>query len=209
MNRVQVIEHPLVKHKLSLLRNVDTAHGDFRRICRELTVLVVYEATVDLPLTEITISTPMTETTVMRLHRPEPAVVAILRAGLIMAEATIELIPHAAVGHIGMYRDPETHQPVDYYAKLPDRLGDRAVFLVDPMLATGGSAVNALDTLKEAGATDIRLLCIVGCPEGVSAVHAAHPDVPLFLAAMDEGLDESDYIVPGLGDAGDRIFGTL
>lgn len=209
MNRVQVIEHPLVKHKLSLLRNVDTAHGDFRRICRELTVLVIYEASADLTLTEITISTPMTETTVMRLSRPEPAVVAILRAGLIMAEATIDLIPHAAVGHIGMYRDPDTHEPVDYYAKLPDRLGDRAVFLVDPMLATGGSAVNALNILKEAGATDIRLLCIVGCPEGVSAVQAEHPDVSLFLAAMDSGLDESDYIVPGLGDAGDRIFGTL
>lgn len=208
MNRVHVIDHPLVKHKLSLLRDIDTAHGDFRRICRELTVLVIYEATADLPLTEIAISTPMTETTVMRLRRPEPAVVAILRAGLIMAEATIDLIPHAAVGHIGMYRDPDTHEPVDYYAKLPDRLGDRAVFLVDPMLATGGSAVNALNTLKEAGATDIRLLCIVGCPEGVSAVQAEHPDVSLFLAAMDSGLDESDYIVPGLGDAGDRIFGT-
>lgn len=209
MSRVHVIDHPLVQHKLSLLRDVGTPHGDFRRLCREITVLAAYEATADLPLEEKTVTTPLEQMTAMRLRRPEPAVIAILRAGLIMSEAALELIPHAAVGHIGMYRDPETHTPVDYYAKLPERLGERAVLLVDPMLATGGSAVNALDKLKLEGASDIRLLCIVGCPEGVEAVHAQHPDVPIFLAAMDERLNDHNYIVPGLGDAGDRIYGTL
>jgi uracil phosphoribosyltransferase len=209
MSRVHVIDHPLVQHKMSLLRDVGTPHGDFRRLSREITVLAAYEATADLGLEETTVTTPLAEMTAMRLRGPEPAVVAILRAGLIMSEATLELIPHAAVGHIGMYRDPTTHQPVDYYAKLPDRLGERAVLLVDPMLATGGSAVNAIDKVKGAGGVDIRLLCIVGCPEGVEAVHAAHPDVPIFLAAMDDHLNDHDYIVPGLGDAGDRIYGTL
>jgi uracil phosphoribosyltransferase len=147
--------------------------------------------------------------TARRLRRPEPAIIGILRAGLIMVDGVLELIPHASVGHLGMYRDPQTHEPVDYYAKLPDRLGERAVLVVDPMLATGGSASHALTLLQRAGALDLRLLCIVGCPEGVEAVRTAHPDVPLFLAALDERLDDSAYILPGLGDAGDRIFGTL
>lgn len=206
---VHVIDHPLVQHKLSILRDASTPHGEFRRLAREITLLAAYEATADLPLREVTIHTPLRETHGRRLATPEPAVVGILRAGLVMVDAVLELIPHAAVGHLGMYRDPATHEPVDYYNKLPDRLGDRAVLAVDPMLATGGSAAHALTQLRQAGATDVRLLCIVGCPEGVQAVHAEHPDVPVFLAALDEGLDDSAYIVPGLGDAGDRIFGTL
>ena len=208
-NRVVEIDHPLVQHKLAILRDTATTHGEFRQLCREIAVLVTYEATADLALDPIEVTTPLTKTAAMRLKSPEPAVVAILRAGLIMVDGVLELVPHAAVGHLGMYRDPKTHLPVDYYAKLPDRIDERAVLLVDPMLATGGSAVNALDSLVSAGATDIRLLCIVGCPEGVAAVHAAHPDVPLYLAALDDHLNENDYIVPGLGDAGDRIYGTL
>jgi len=209
MSRVHVIDHPLVQHKLSILRERGTSHGEFRRLAREITMLAAYEATADLPLEAVTVRTPLAETSARRLCSPEVAVVGILRAGLVMVEAVLELIPDAAVGHLGMFRDPATHEPVDYYAKLPDRLGERAVLLVDPMLATGGSATHALAQLEAAGATDIRLLCIVGCPEGVSVVRAAHPGVPIFLAALDERLDDNAYIVPGLGDAGDRIFGTL
>ena len=206
---MHVIDHPLVQHKLSILRDESTAHGEFRRLAREITLLAAYEATADLPVQEVTIRTPITETTALHLLDPEPAVVGILRAGLVMVDAVLELIPHAAVGHLGMYRDPETHEPVDYYNKLPDRIGERPVLVVDPMLATGGSAAHALTQLRDAGATDVRLLCIVGCPEGVAAVHERHPDVPIFLAALDERLNENAYIVPGLGDAGDRVFGTL
>jgi uracil phosphoribosyltransferase len=209
MAGVHVVDHPLVQHKLAMLRDRATPHGDFRRLAREITLLAAYEATADLPLEEVTIRTPLAEMTARRLRRPEPAIIGILRAGLIMVDGVLELIPHASVGHLGMYRDPQTHEPVDYYAKLPDKLDERAVLVVDPMLATGGSASHALALLKQAGAVDLRLLCIVGCPEGVAAVRTAHPDVPLFLAALDERLDDSAYILPGLGDAGDRIFGTL
>lgn len=209
MAGLHVVEHPLVQHKLAMLRDRETPHGDFRRLAREITLLAAYEATADLPLEEVVIRTPLAEMTAHRLRRPEPAIIGILRAGLIMVDGVLELIPHAAVGHLGMYRDPRTHEPVDYYAKLPDKLGERAVLVVDPMLATGGSASHALSLLKDDGARDLRLLCIVGCPEGVATVRAAHPDVPVFLAALDERLDDSAYILPGLGDAGDRIFGTL
>ncbi|MCP4435633.1 MAG: uracil phosphoribosyltransferase [Actinomycetia bacterium] len=209
MARTHVVDHPLVQHKLSILRDVETPHGEFRRLAREITLLAAYEATADLPTEPIDVHTPLAVTEAQRLRPPQPAVVGILRAGLIMVDAVLELIPHAAVGHLGMYRDPGTHEPVDYYNKLPDRIDERPVLVVDPMLATGGSAAHALDQLREAGATDIRLLCIVGCPEGVAAVREAHPDVPLFLAALDDRLDDHKYIVPGLGDAGDRIFGTL
>lgn len=205
---VRVVDHPLVAHKLSRLRHRGTSHGDFRRLAREITLLCAYEATADLSTSPVRVPTPLAEAECRRLEGPEPAVVGILRAGLVMVEAVLELIPDAAVGHLGMYRDPQTHEPVDYYDKLPDRLGERAVLVVDPMLATGGSAVRALDRLAAAGATDVRLLCIVGCPEGVGAVHAAHPGVPVHLAALDSHLDANRYIVPGLGDAGDRIFGT-
>ena len=203
-----VVEHPLVQHKLHLLRDRNTESGEFRRLCREITLLAAYEALADLELEPVTVETPITSTMAFRLRHPEPAVVGILRAGLAMVDAVLELLPQAAVGHLGMYRDPVTHQPVDYYAKLPDRMDERAVLVVDPMLATGGSAVGALDQLVARGCTDIRLLCIVGCPEGVAAVREAHPEVPITLAAMDERLNDSAYIVPGLGDAGDRIFGT-
>ena len=209
MPRTHVVDHPLVRHKLSILRDRNTPHGEFRRIAREITLLAAYEATADLPTVPIEVETPVATAQADHLKAPEPAVVAILRAGLIMVDAVLELMPHAAVGHLGMYRDPETKAPVDYYAKLPEHIDERAVLVVDPMLATGGSAVHSLDRLAEAGATDVRLLCIVGSPEGVEAVHSAHPDVPVFLAALDEGLNENAYIVPGLGDAGDRIFGTL
>ncbi|MFV0317300.1 MAG: uracil phosphoribosyltransferase [Microthrixaceae bacterium] len=206
---VHVVDHPLVAHKLSILRDVDTPHGDFRRLAREITLLAAYEATADLPTEPADVTTPLATAHATRLTRPAPAVIGILRAGLVMVDAVLELIPHAAVGHLGMYRDPQTHRPVDYYAKLPERLSERAVLVVDPMLATGGSAVAALTHLRDAGARDLRLLCIVGCPEGVAAVQGTHPQVPIHLAAMDEGLDADSYILPGLGDAGDRIFGTL
>lgn len=205
---VRVVDHPLVAHKLSLLRHRDTRHGEFRRLAHEITLLCAYEATADLSTEAVSVPTPLATAECRRLSGPEPAVVGILRAGLVMVDAVLELVPDAAVGHLGMYRDPGTHQPVDYYDKLPDRIAERAVLVVDPMLATGGSAVRALTRLVEAGATDVRLLCIVGCPEGVAAVQQAHPEVPIHLAALDSHLDENRYIVPGLGDAGDRIFGT-
>ncbi len=205
---VNVVDHPLVAHKLSILRDRDTPHGDFRRLAREITLLCAYEATADLPTEAVSVTTPLTVARCERLRRPAPAVVGILRAGLVMVDAVLELIPHAAVGHLGMYRDPVTHQPVDYYQKLPERLDERAVLVVDPMLATGGSAVHALSQLRSAGALDMRLLCIVSCPEGVETVRAQHPDVEIFTASMDDHLDENRYIVPGLGDAGDRLFGT-
>ncbi len=205
---VRVVQHPLIAHKLSILRHRGTPHGEFRRLAREITLLSAYEATADLPTEHVRVPTPLAEADCERLRNPGPAVVGILRAGLVMVEAALELLPHAAVGHLGMYRDPVTHEPVDYYEKVPDRLEERAVLMVDPMLATGGSAVRGLTRLRLAGAEDIRLLCIVGCPEGIEAVHREHPGVPIFLAALDDHLDEDRYIVPGLGDAGDRIFGT-
>jgi len=205
---LNVVAHPLVQHKLTLLRDVDTDTGDFRRLCKEITLLAAYEALADLPLTDTTVTTPLTTTHASRLLGPPPAVVGILRAGLIMVDAVLELLPHAPVGHLGMYRDPDTHLPVDYYAKLPDQMAEREVLVVDPMLATGGSASHAISVVKAAGSTNIRLLSIIGCPEGVEVVHADHPDVAITVAGMDERLNEHAYIVPGLGDAGDRIYGT-
>ncbi len=204
-----VIDHPLVSHKITLLRDVKTEPGAFRSLCKEITLLIAYEALRDLPTRTVEVETPITTTQATALQSPAPAIVGILRAGLIMVDAILELVPHGRVGHIGMYRDPETHQPVQYYGKLPTRIDEREVILVDPMLATGGSAVAAIDQLKKDGATKIRLLSIIGCPEGVKAVHDAHPDLPITLAALDERLNENAYIVPGLGDAGDRIYGTL
>jgi uracil phosphoribosyltransferase len=203
-----VVEHPLVQHKVRLLRDRTTPSGDFRRLCREITLLTAYEALADLAVEETTVETPLTTATAHRLVSPEPAVVGVLRAGLVMVDAVLDLVPQAAVGHLGMYRDHETHDPVDYYARLPDRMDERAAVVVDPMLATGGSASHALSQVRDAGCTDVRLLCIIGCPEGVAVVQAAHPEVPITLAALDERLDDDAYIVPGLGDAGDRIFGT-
>lgn len=205
---VTVIGHPLVRHKLRLLRDHRTPSGEFRRLCREITLLAAYEALADLPVEDVEVTTPLTTTTASRLVPPEPAVVGVLRAGLVMVDAVLDLLPQAAVGHLGMYRDHDTHDPVEYYAKLPDRMEERAAVVVDPMLATGGSAAHALDLVKRSGCRDVRLLCIIGCPEGLEVVRTHHPDVAVTLAALDPGLDDRAYIVPGLGDAGDRIFGT-
>ncbi len=205
---VSVVDHPLVQHKVTLLRDVSTESGPFRALCHEITLLTAYEALRHLQVEPIEVTTPIQTTTSPRLVGPPPAVVGIMRAGLVMIESILTLIPHAAVGHLGLYRDPETHQPVEYYRRLPPEIERREVLLVDPMLATGGSVVHALDILGEVGCGPVKLLSIIGCPEGVAAVQQAHPNVDIFLAALDERLNEKAYIVPGLGDAGDRIYGT-
>lgn len=207
--QLTVVDHPLVAHKLSILRDESTGSGEFRRLCREITLLTAFGALADLELETVEVQTPITSTTAGRLRAPAPAVVGILRAGLVMVDAVLELLPQSPVGHLGMFRDPQTHEAVEYYAKLPDRLDERETVLVDPMLATGGSAVNAISKLKSAGARSIRMLCIVAAPEGVAAVVDAHPDVAITAASLDDRLNERAYIVPGLGDAGDRIYGTL
>ncbi len=206
--QLTVIDHPLVDHKLTLLRDIETGAGAFRNLCQEVTLLTAYEALRELPTETTTVRTPITETEAVQLAGPDPAVVGILRAGLVMVEAILTLIPNAKVGHVGLFRDPDTHEPVEYYRKLPSEIERREVILVDPMLATGGSAVAAIDHLKAAGVENLRLISIIGCPEGVAAVHDAHPSVPITLAALDDHLNEQAYIVPGLGDAGDRIYGT-
>ncbi|MDA3039427.1 MAG: uracil phosphoribosyltransferase [Actinomycetota bacterium] len=207
--QLTVIDHPLVADKIARLRDISTDSSRFRSLCQEVTVLTAYEALRDLPTITEQVTTPITTTDATVLAGRSPAVVGILRAGLIMVEAILSLLPEARVGHIGLYRDPTTHLPVEYYCKLPPDLDEREIILVDPMLATGGSAVAAIDRLKAAGATSVRLLSIIGCPEGVAAVYARHGDVAVTLAALDERLNEHAYIVPGLGDAGDRIYGTL
>ena len=203
-----VVDHPLVQHKVTMLRDERTESGPFRSLCHEITLLTAYEALRHLRVDPIEVTTPVTKTQSPLLSGPAPAVVGILRAGLVMVEAILTLIPHARVGHLGLYRDPETKEPVEYFRRLPPEIATREVLLVDPMLATGGSAVRALDVLTEMGCRSLRLLSIIGCPEGVEAVHAAHPGVDITLAALDERLNEHAYIVPGLGDAGDRIYGT-
>lgn len=205
---LKVVDHPLVSHKVTLLRNVETSSDSFRALCHEITLLTAYEALRGLETEPVTVETPITTTKSPMLTGPEPAVVGILRAGLVMIEAILTLVPKAKVGHIGLYRDPDTHQPVEYYRKFPQAIAEREVLVVDPMLATGGSAVRALDTLVAEGCRSVNLLSIIGCPEGVAAVHNAHPDVTITLAALDERLNDHAYIVPGLGDAGDRIYGT-
>lgn len=205
---VTVISHPLVDHKITLLRDVDTSSSEFRALCQEITLLTAYEALRDLPTESRPVTTPITVTDGRQLAGNTPVIVGILRAGLIMVDAMLTLLPTARVGHVGLFRDPDTHQPVEYYNKLPTDIADRSVILVDPMLATGGSAVAAIDHLKAAGVTELLMISIIGCPEGVAAVHSAHPDVAITVAALDEKLDDNAYIVPGLGDAGDRIYGT-
>lgn len=207
-DRVTVVDHPLVAHKITMLRDETTPSSAFRLLCQEVTLLTAYEALRHLPVHQVPVKTPVAETESPVLSGLAPAIVGILRAGLVMVEAILTLIPHGRVGHLGLYRDPDTHQPVEYYRKLPENIHKREVLLVDPMLATGGSAVHALDVLIEAGATDIRMLSIIGCPEGIAAVHESHPDVHITLAALDPRLNDHAYIVPGLGDAGDRIYGT-
>jgi len=206
--KLTVVDHPLVAHKITMLRNVETDSNAFRSLCQEVTLLTAYEALRHLPVAPVTVETPITSTKSPMLAGPAPALVGILRAGLVMVEAVLTLIPHARVGHLGLYRDPESHLPVEYYRKLPPEIEKREVLLVDPMLATGGSVIHALDVLTEVGCDQVHLLSIIGCPEGVAAVHAAHPEVPITLAAIDERLNDHAYIVPGLGDAGDRIYGT-
>ena len=208
MAKVTVIDHPLVYHKLSILRNKETPVKEFRELIGEIAGLMCYEATRNLPTEEIMVETPITTAKCRQLAGKKMAIVPILRAGLGMVDNMVALIPSAKIGHIGLYRDPETHKPVEYHCKLPDDIGNRQVFVVDPMLATGGSAIAAIDFLKQHGCKTITMMNIIGCPEGVKAVTEAHPDVDIYLAAMDEKLNEHAYIVPGLGDAGDRIFGT-
>ena len=209
MSQLHVVNHPLITHKLSIMRNKKTGSKDFRELLEEIAMLMGYELTRDLPLEDVTIETPLTKMTAKMIAGKKLAVVPILRAGLGMVDGLLSLIPVAKVGHIGLYRDPETHLPVEYYCKLPPDINDRIVILVDPMLATGGSAADALSKLKEHGCKNIRFMCLVAAPEGVKKVQEAHPDVDIYAAALDDHLNEHAYIVPGLGDAGDRIFGTL
>ena len=208
MGTVHVFDHPLIAHKLAILRNKKTSVKEFRELVGEIAGLMCYEATRNLPTREVEVQTPVAVAKCRMLAGKKLAIVPILRAGLGMVDAMVALIPSAKIGHIGLYRDPETHLPVEYYCKLPEDIGNRHVFVVDPMLATGGSAVAAIDFLKQHGCRTISMLNIIGCPEGVAAVQKAHPDVDIYMAAQDECLNEHAYIVPGLGDAGDRIFGT-
>ena len=208
MAEVHVLDHPLIQHKVSILRDKNTGVKEFREVVGEIAALMCYEATRDLPLEDVTIETPIATGTFKRLSGKKLAIVPILRAGLGMVDTIIDLIPSAKVGHIGLYRDPETHNPVEYYCKMPPDISEREVLIVDPMLATGGSASAAITFLKGYGCKNIKLMNIIGCPEGIKAVTEEHPDVDLYVAAVDEKLNENKYIVPGLGDAGDRIFGT-
>mgnify|MGYP004606888863 CR=1 FL=1 len=208
MAKVYVMDHPLIQHKLSLMRDKTTGVKEFREAVSEIATLMCYEATRDLPLKEIEIETPMAVAKVKVISGKKLAIVPILRAGLGMVDGVLNLIPAAKVGHIGLYRDPETLNPVEYYCKLPSDIAERDVIVLDPMLATGGSASAAITFLKNHGVSHIKLMCIIGAPEGIEVVKKDHPDVDIFLANVDEKLNDHGYIVPGLGDAGDRIFGT-
>lgn len=208
MGKVYVFDHPLIQHKTAIIRKTDTSTKDFRQLVKEIAMLMGYEATRQLPLEEVDIETPICKTTVKMLKGEDIAIVPILRAGLGMVDGMLELVPNAKVGHVGLYRDPETHEPVEYYCKLPADIDKRQIFVVDPMLATGGSAAAAIDFVKARGGKDIIFMCLIAAPEGIEALQKAHPDVDIFIAAKDEKLNEHAYIVPGLGDAGDRIFGT-
>ena len=208
MSQVHLIDHPMIQHKLTIMRDKNTGSKDFRELLQEIALLMGYEVTRDLPLMDIEIETPICKTTAKTVSGRKLAVVPILRAGLGMVDGIRTLVPVAKVGHIGLYRNEETHKPVVYYCKLPEDIQNRLVIVTDPMLATGGSACDALDMLKERGCTNIRLMCLVGAPEGIAKVQKEHPDVDIYLAAIDKCLNSDAYIVPGLGDAGDRIVGT-
>ncbi|MBR9841658.1 MAG: uracil phosphoribosyltransferase [Rhodobacteraceae bacterium] len=208
MDHLTVVDHPLVQHKLTIMRQKDVSTGEFRRLLREISQLLAYEVTRELPMTTKRIDTPMQEMDAPVLAGRKLALVSILRAGNGLLDGMLELIPSARVGFVGLYRDEETLEPVQYYFKVPSELDERLVIAVDPMLATGNSSVAAIDLLKEAGAKDIRFLCLLAAPEGVARMKEAHPDVPIVTAALDERLNEKGYILPGLGDAGDRMFGT-
>ena len=208
MANVHVLDHPLIQHKLAILRDKNTGVKEFRELVSEIAGLMCYEATRSLPLMDVDVETPVATAHCKMLAGKKLAIVPVLRAGLGMVDSMVDLIPSAKIGHIGLYRDPETHMPVEYYCKLPDDISNRQVFVVDPMLATGGSAVAAINFLKQRGCRNIIMMNIIGCPEGIRRVQEEHPDVEMYLAACDEKLNEHAYIVPGLGDAGDRIFGT-
>lgn len=205
---VNVMTHPLIQHKVTLIRSVETGTKDFRELLEEIALLMGYEITRDLPLEDVKVQTPLVEAIGKQIAGKKVGIVPILRAGLGMVNGLLELMPMAKVGHVGMYRDPETLQPIEYYCKLPSDLSERRIIVTDPMLATGGSAAAAISLLKEKGAKEIQLMCLVAAPEGVEVVNKAHPDVRIYVAALDEKLNDHGYILPGLGDAGDRIFGT-
>ncbi len=208
MAKVVIMDHPLIRHKIGFIRRKETGTKDFRQTIGEIAMLICYEATRDLKLGDVEIETPICRTTAEELSGKKLAVVPILRAGLGMVDGILDLIPAAKVGHIGLYRDPSTLKPVEYYCKLPADCADREVFVVDPMLATGGSSVAAIQMLKDRGCKNIHFMCIIAAPEGIRAMEEAHPDVDMYVGALDERLNDHGYIVPGLGDAGDRIFGT-
>ena len=208
MANIHIMDHPLIHHKLAVLRNKETTVKEFRELINEISGLMCYEATRNLPTIDVEVETPVATAKCKMLAGKKLAIVPILRAGLGMVDALVDLIPSAKIGHIGLYRDPVTHEPVEYYCKLPEDIGNRVTFVVDPMLATGGSAVAAIDFLKKHGCKQIVMMNIIGCPEGIKRVTEAHPDVDIYMAACDEKLNDHAYIVPGLGDAGDRIFGT-
>ncbi len=208
MKNVTVVDHPLVQHKLSLMRRTETSTAMFRQLIREVTLLLGYEVTRDLPMTKQRIETPMTEMDAPMLKGKKLVFISVLRAGNGLLEGMLDLIPSARVGHVGLYRDPETLVAVEYYFKVPDELDERKVIVVDPMLATANSSIAAVQRIKEAGARDIKFVCLLAAPEGIEAFQEAHPDVPIITAAIDDHLNDHGYIVPGLGDAGDRIYGT-
>ena len=208
MGKIVVMDHPLIQHKIGYIRRKDTGTKDFRQTISEIAMLICYEATRNLQLEDVDIETPICKTTVKELKGKKMAVVPILRAGLGMVDGMLTLIPAAKVGHIGLYRDPETHEPVEYYCKLPEDCPQREIFVVDPMLATGGSASAAITMLKQKGCKNIHFMCIIAAPEGIERLSQDHPDIDIYIGAKDEKLNDRAYIVPGLGDAGDRIFGT-
>lgn len=208
MSKVYVFDHPLIQHKLTYIRDKSTGTKEFRELVDEVATLMAFEITRDLPLEEIEVETPVTVAKTKVLSGKKIAIVPILRAGIGMVDGVLKLIPAAKVGHIGLYRDPETLKPVEYYAKLPADVEERDFIIVDPMLATGGSAVEAINSLKKRGAKSIKFMCLIAAPEGVKVIQEQHPDVDIYIAALDEKLNDHGYIVPGLGDAGDRLFGT-
>ncbi|MBQ8326325.1 MAG: uracil phosphoribosyltransferase [Lachnospiraceae bacterium] len=208
MAKVVVMDHPLIQHKIGYIRRKETGTKDFRQTISEIAMLICFEATRDLPLADVEIETPICKTMAKELKGKKMAIIPILRAGLGMVDGVLDLIPAAKIGHIGLYRDPETCEPVEYYCKIPADCAEREVFVVDPMLATGGSSAAAVQMLKDKGCKKIHFMCIIAAPEGVKRMQEAHPDVDLYIGALDEKLNDHNYIVPGLGDAGDRIFGT-
>lgn len=208
MKNFHLIDHPLIQHKLTIMRRANTSSKDFRELLNEISMLMGYEITRELPLEDVEIETPIARATMKRISGKKLAIVPILRAGLGMVDGLLSLVPVARVGHIGLYRDPETHQPHEYYCKLPPDISHRLVIVVDPMLATGGSASDAIRMLKDKGCTHVKLMCLVAAPEGVAKLTADHPDVEVYAAALDDCLNDHAYIVPGLGDAGDRLYGT-